>query len=470
MMRWLSRVKSAVMPTQEASGLRQSRPLLRRGDIRVFVGAACAGMRRGGLAAAIAAVALLALGLTAGRAHSQDNRVGLVVQYGDGSVFMGCYPWTSDLTGESLLRRAGLNVEADYDSGMGALICRIGADGCPASDCLCQAQTPPLKYWAYWRLDRARGDWLYSQQGSSNRALQPGDVDGWAWGVGTIALGARPPKVTFEQVCPPPTATPSPTLTYTITPQPTATHAPTATTAPPPVAVYLPTSTPPPTATAAASPTPAPTATTAPAAVIGDAASVVGEVPSATPLPTATPLPSDTPVGSTAALPTAASAAPPAAEVVLPSPTASLPSVGLPAAPQPTAPVGAAQGAPTATAARPSPIPSPAAQVTVGPGSAPTALPTATLAPRIGAAPPQRPLTAPPAPVVTVTGQVNGATVAQPPAGATVDLSRLTPAAGGANRGAVEGFNSGAPVGYIAFVGLVAGLGVVLWLRRRGDV
>ena len=425
----------------------------------MFIGTARAVTGRGGLAVAVFTLILAVLFLTVSRAHSQDNRVGLVVQYGDSSVFTGCYPWTADLTGESLLRQAGLSVEADYGSGMGALICRIGPDGCPASDCLCQAQTPPLRYWAYWRLDRARGDWVYSQQGSSNRAVQPGDVDGWAWGVGTVALGAKPPKMTFEQVCPAPTATPSPTLTYTITPLPTATRAPTATMIPPPVAIYLPTATPPPTSTTAASPTAAPTATTVQAAV------VVGEAPTATPLPTVTPI-----VSTSAALPTAAPVTLSAAtEVALPAPT----NPPQPAVPPAAAGIGAVGATPTATALQ-APATSPAAHATIGAGGAPTV--TLTPAPvQLGASgPTPRPVTATPLPSAPQTRPLvptaPAVAVAVAPAGATVDLSRLTPVVSGASRSPIEGFNSGAPVGYIAFIGLVAGLGAVLWLRRRGDV
>ncbi len=400
---------------------------------------------------AVAALLLFALGLTAGRAHSEDNRVGLVVQYGDGSVFMGCYPWTADTTGESLLRRAGLNVEADYGSGMGALICRIGSDGCPASDCLCQAQTPPLKYWAYWRLDRSRGDWVYSQQGSSNRALQPGEVDGWAWGVGSVALGAKPPKVTFEQVCPAPTNTPPPTLTSTITPAPSATRTPPSappTSIAPPTPRYLPTSTPLPTSTTAAAPAPIATSTAAPAAAAAD-------------VPTATPPPTDTPIAaSAAALPTAASVALAAApDIALPSPTSS------PAAVPQASPIGAAE--PTATVVSQGPVSASVATPTpsrAGPETRPYS-PTPSGS-RLGAAPPR-------APAATPTPGRGGSETrpdGPAPAGATVDLSRLTPVVAGANRGAVEGLNSQAPVGYIAFFGLVAGLGAVLWLRRRRDV
>ncbi|MFN8473059.1 MAG: hypothetical protein U0822_12800 [Anaerolineae bacterium] len=394
---------------------------------------------------AIAITAAIALAVP--HAHSEDNRVGLVVQYGDGSVFMGCYPWTADLTGENLLRRAGLDVEADYGSGMGALICRIGPDGCSAQNCLCQAQTPPLRYWAYWRLDPSRGDWVYSQQGSSNRALQAGDVDGWAWGVGTVAFGAKPPKVTFEQVCPAPTVTPSPSLTFTATPVPSPTRtppAPTSTTVPPPVAhlIASPTSSPAP--TLAPSVTPVPTSTNAPAASAANA-------PSATPWPTDTPAPA-APTGP----PTATSiAVAPTTEVEIPSAT-NPPPAGAVAA------VSSSDVMPTATSSRGGSERRPDTPATPHPNGA--------LRPAVTNAAP--PTLAPgrsgpeirPSPSATPDTR----SVAQAPAGATVDLSRLTPAVAGASRGAVEGFNSQALAGYIAFVGLVAGLGAVLWLRRRG--
>lgn len=405
------------------------------------------------MAAILVALAIAAV-LAAPRAHSEDNRVGLVVQYGDGSVFMGCYPWTADLTGETLLRRAGLNVEADYGSGMGALICRIGPDGCSAQDCLCQAQTPPLRYWAYWRLDRARGDWVYSQQGSSNRALQAGDVDGWAWGVGTVAFGAKPPRVTIEQVCPAPTVTPTPSLTFTVTaaPSPTRTPpAPTATTVPPPVAHAATSPTPSP------APTAAPTATRSPTSTNTPAAENVAETASATPPPTDTPS-------------IVASVQQPTVEVAgaasdLPSPSPTSPplaaATGATGASAATA-IVTASGA-DGSAARPT-LPTPTLPNAAAGAAIAPAHPTAA-SPGVGATP-RATATATPTARVTVGGDVAGSA---PAAGATVDLSRLTPVVAGASRGAVEGVNSGAPVGYIAFVALVAGLGAALWLRRRGD-
>ncbi|MFN8483846.1 MAG: hypothetical protein U0768_12475 [Anaerolineae bacterium] len=402
------------------------------------------------VAALVAAVAVLAP-----RAHSEDNRVGLVVQYGNGSVFMGCYPWTADLTGETLLRRAGLDVEADYGSGMGALICRIGPDGCSQQDCLCQAQTPPLRYWAYWRLDRARGDWVYSQQGSSNRALQAGDVDGWAWGVGTAAFGAKPPKVTFEQVCPAPTTTPTAGPTFTLTPAPSPTHtppAPTATSVPPPVAHALPSATPSPAPSAAPSATPVPTATSAAPAT---SAAVLSSTDAT---PTTDPGSGRGGSETRPSTPTAAAASAGGGSETRPStPTAAAASGGGGSDTRPPTPTIAASGGGGSDTRPPMPTADPAS----GGGGSDTRPPMPTADPASGRGGSQTRPSTPATPDSRV--------VAQAPAGATVDLSRLTPVVAGASRGAVEGFNSGAPVGYIAFIALVAGLGAVLWLRRRGE-
>ena len=148
---------------------------------------------------------LLAWLSLAATAWSQDGRVGLVVQFGNGAVFKGCYAYTEGMTGADLLRQAGLDTAVEV-SGQGAFVCRIGAagvgqDGCdyPREACQCQAQTLPWRYWAYWRLDG--GEWTYSEQGAAGRTLRPGSVDGWAWGEGGVTSGVKPPPVTWQDLC-----------------------------------------------------------------------------------------------------------------------------------------------------------------------------------------------------------------------------------------------------------------------------
>ena len=188
-------------------------------------------------------------GATPATAQGPDNRVGLVVQFGNGAVFSQCYAYTDGMTGLDLLRRAGINAAVEYSS-VGALVCRmsapeLGADGCdyPREDCLCQARNLPWRYWAYWRWEGS--DWVYSDRGAVGRRLQPGGVDGWAWGVGTTDFGVRPPRLSFTDICSPPTATPPP-------------PPPSATPGPPPV-VAPPSATPPPTTTPSPTATPPPT-------------------------------------------------------------------------------------------------------------------------------------------------------------------------------------------------------------------
>ncbi len=261
--------------------------------------------------------------LAAGRAGAQTpGQAGIVVQYGDGSVVAYCVSFSGDsISGYDALLAAGLDVEAAFDPSLGAAVCRIGPDGCPASDCFCQ--TP--QYWSYWHLQN--GAWTYSQAGAGAARLSSGDVDGWRWG-----QGDPPPVTPFEQICapaatatpaasptlPPPTPSPAPTVapspTATVTPLPTKTASPTPA---PPTATHAPVLPPP--VLLVPSDTASPTLTATPTAVPSRTPTAT---PSGAPSPTATmqvmllptrPLPGKSPTASPAppALPVADAPAPP---------------------------------------------------------------------------------------------------------------------------------------------------------------
>ena len=201
------------------------------------------------------------------------NRVGLVVQLGDGTQITRCIAFAeTEISGYEVLLRANLTLEVLVEGGMGGFVCGIQGEGCPASNCMCDY---PPNYWSYWHLD---GDWVYSQMGFGSHYVGDGDVEGWSWGA-----GESPQATTFDQICPPPatdtpaptaTWTPSPTLTATWTPSPT----PTATWTSSPIPV--PTDTPLPTATLTESPSPLPPTPT--------------QAPDQTPLPTESPSATDT--------------------------------------------------------------------------------------------------------------------------------------------------------------------------------
>lgn len=159
---------------------------------------------------------------------NEPNRAGLVVRFGDGSVWSGCITFSEpQIAGLELLRRSGLSVIIEEGSVYGGAVCKIGPDGCdfPYTSCFCQCEGADCLYWAYYHLQG--GVWQYSNVGAGNYWVRPGDVEGWAWGSGTYGMnGALPPAVTFDQVCPPPatnTPTPAPTSTATATPSPTST-------------------------------------------------------------------------------------------------------------------------------------------------------------------------------------------------------------------------------------------------------
>ena len=137
----------------------------------------------------------LALGLAPTNAQTQ-NRAGLVIQYGDGSVATTCVRFGEpSITGLDLLMRSGLSIHAEV-SGLGAAVCAINGQGCayPAQPCFCQCQGANCAYWNYLHL--IDGAWQYSPVGASGYAVTDGAVDGWAWGD-----QHTPPPHTIDQMC-----------------------------------------------------------------------------------------------------------------------------------------------------------------------------------------------------------------------------------------------------------------------------
>jgi hypothetical protein len=111
------------------------------------------------------------------------------------------------MTGEDVLDASGLPVVKDTSYGLGAAICKIWQDGCdyPGEHCFCQCEGADCEYWAYYHLDQQAGEWIYSGMGASWNAVQPGDVEGWAWGNGEVGgSDVAPPLMTFEELCAPP--------------------------------------------------------------------------------------------------------------------------------------------------------------------------------------------------------------------------------------------------------------------------
>lgn len=192
---------------------------------------------------------------------SQDQRAGVVVQFGDGRVQTACVNLNNadsnrdgSTSGEEVLRAAGFDLIVEVSS-MGPAICKVGPDGCnfPQNNCFCECSLAPgsdCRYWSYSRLEG--GAWRTSGLGAGSTRVQPGDLEGWIWGYGTVNQGAQPPLYSFDDVCMLEVASPTSTASSTATASLTASAAHT----PLPTYTALPTNTPLPTYTALPSFTP----------------------------------------------------------------------------------------------------------------------------------------------------------------------------------------------------------------------
>jgi hypothetical protein len=158
------------------------------------------------------ALSITVITLVAGNAPAVaqgPNRAGIVVSYGDGRVESVCVEFAEpEISGADLMNHAGFSVVLGTGGNTSA-VCMIDDIGCrDPADCWCNCHGSDCRYWSYHTLEG--GAWKYSGVGAATRKVHNGDVDGWAWGKGGVGSGAEPELRTFDDLCPPPVATPSP--------------------------------------------------------------------------------------------------------------------------------------------------------------------------------------------------------------------------------------------------------------------
>jgi len=137
-------------------------------------------------------------------------------------------------TGVAALQATGVGVQGTAASGL-SFVCRI--DSKPgAGQALtlpngqsyvetCANTPPSTAYWSYWHASQG-GQWAYSSQGASVRAVEFGGYEGWSFALGASFGHAPAPRVAPAAWVTPPTPTPTAAPTATTiapAPQPTAT-------------------------------------------------------------------------------------------------------------------------------------------------------------------------------------------------------------------------------------------------------
>lgn len=133
-------------------------------------------------------------------AAQDDNRVAVVVDYGNGQTAARCVVFAeSEISGYEALSRSGLVVESEVQAG-GTAVCRIDGVGCAADDCFCACRGGgECRYWSYWR--QRDGAWQYATAGAAQNRVSHGAVEGWTWGLGSVTEAVAPPDVSFGEVC-----------------------------------------------------------------------------------------------------------------------------------------------------------------------------------------------------------------------------------------------------------------------------
>ena len=101
--------------------------------------------------------------------------------------------------GIGLIKLAAQQYGLTYNLGFGgAAVCALNGVGVTSSsDCF--AEMP--NFWGYY-IGSSSGGWSWSGTGAGSISVDPGDVQGWAWGTGKDGSShPQPPATRYEDVC-----------------------------------------------------------------------------------------------------------------------------------------------------------------------------------------------------------------------------------------------------------------------------
>ncbi|MDD5317751.1 MAG: hypothetical protein PHF51_03380 [Candidatus ainarchaeum sp.] len=147
-----------------------------------------------GRVVALAMVLALASGLACA------GKVGLAVDYGNGTQESRCVEFGDGASAEDVLASSGLQVGIAGFVGFGDALCSIGDVGCPATpaDCFCSG--------SWWSFSYTKGGaWQSSNVGigeaedNGYRIVRDGEIVGFKW---TNAWGDAPSTPSFSSICP----------------------------------------------------------------------------------------------------------------------------------------------------------------------------------------------------------------------------------------------------------------------------
>jgi hypothetical protein len=147
-----------------------------------------------------AALCVLALSLGGvAFAHDEQNRAGMVIDYGDGTLTYAIVPFEEEsISGIELLERSGVPLVTVDFGGLGQAVCTIGERGCGVGDCrqrVCQSADRDSPFWKYFRLEDGES-WTVLPLGASSAKVEDGSIEGWSW------TGTEPdlPVVDLEEI------------------------------------------------------------------------------------------------------------------------------------------------------------------------------------------------------------------------------------------------------------------------------
>lgn len=130
-------------------------------------------------------------------AQDGTKQIGLVIAFPEEASHTEIVTVPAEATTFDALKAASVKL-VSQDTQFGPAVCSINEVGCPADNCFCD----PKRFWAYFHLDAAAGQWVAAQEGVGAYVPADGAVEGFVWSEAdaNFAPIAQPPVYTLEQI------------------------------------------------------------------------------------------------------------------------------------------------------------------------------------------------------------------------------------------------------------------------------